>query len=196
MANTLWNCTQPSPKASFNLRFGKLWARNSLLLEFSFYNLIYISNSPVYSLVQVPVKKNCQNPHKGVLVKNHCRGYLIWTLCHLTQISSPYINTLTIVSNIYWEQYKIDISQYSGSKYLNLIHKKTEGRILGSLEVLPSQTVTLISNHGQGQSIFMGVSRGGGPGQQTKLGQKGVAICFNAIVTRPLCFIDKSASYD
>ena len=44
--------------------------------------------------------------------------------------------------NIYWELYKIEISQYYGSKFLNLIHKQTEGRILGTLEVLPIQTVT------------------------------------------------------
>ena len=36
------------------------------------------------------------------------------------------------------------ISQYSGPKYLNLIHKQTAGRILGALEVLPVYTITYI----------------------------------------------------
>ena len=47
------------------------------------------------------------------------------------------LQILQLMFNNYWEQYRIDISQYSGQKCLHLIHKQTEGRILGVLEVLP-----------------------------------------------------------
>ena len=44
---------------------------------------IYISNSAhAYSCIGTS-GKNSQNPHEMVLVKNHFRGYLIGTLCHL-----------------------------------------------------------------------------------------------------------------
>ena len=55
----------------------------------------------------------------------------------LNQFNDNRINALTLVLIIYWEWYKIEISQYSGSKSLNLIHKQTESRTLGTLEVLP-----------------------------------------------------------